>query len=192
MRHLLLLLALPLLACAPPEEEGETRLDVTTLLGSAPEPDENVTGGTFVWGRSGDATKLDPAQVTDGESVQVVTNIFDTLIAFEPGTTNLVPWLATTWDSTPDQLQWTFQLREGVSFHDGTPVNADAVVFSFERQQKEDHWARNQTDTFAYFHNNFKALARVEKVDEFKVRFVLEEPYAPFLSALALFSAAIV
>jgi len=167
-------------------------VDVSKLLGAAPVPLDAEDGGTFIWGRSSDAKKLDPAQVTDGESVMVVTNLFDTLVAFEPGTTDIVPWLATKWETSPDSLVWTFTLREDVTFHDTTPLNADAVVFSFERQMREDHPARNPEDVFAYFHDNFKALESVEKVEEFTVRFVLSKPYAPFLSALALFSAGIV
>ena len=62
----------------------------------------------------------------------VITNIFDTLVTFKTGSTELIPWLATKWESSEDAKSWTFHLRDGVKFHDGSPVNADAVVFSFE------------------------------------------------------------
>ncbi len=174
MRHALFLLLAVALAtgCARKEKKG--------------------SGATFIWGRSGDAVKLDPALVTDGESVQVITNLFDTLVTFKPGSTELMPWLATSWTTSDDGLVWTFALREGVQFHDGTAVNAKAVVFTFERQKDKDHPARKKDDVFAYYTTNFRALKSIEAVDEHTVRFTLSQPYAPFLSALALFSCSIV
>jgi peptide/nickel transport system substrate-binding protein len=147
-------------------------------------------GGTFVWGRSGDAAHLDPAIITDGESAMVVTNIFDTLVAFAPGSTEIVPWLAERWETSEDGLSWTFHLRTGVRFHDGTPCDAEAVVFSFERQRDPAHPAH--VGTFAYYADNFGALERVEALGEHAVRFTLSRRYAPFLAALALFSTGIV
>ncbi|MHC4667462.1 MAG: ABC transporter substrate-binding protein [Planctomycetota bacterium] len=192
MRTLSLSLTLLLAVSCSRKKEGDQKLDVTRLLGEAPSVTSPEEGGTFIWGRSADATKLDPAAVTDGESVQVITNLFDTLVTFKPGTTEIVPWLATKWTPSSDQLTWTFKLREDVRFHDGSDFNAAAVVFSFARQQHKDHPARRPDDEFSYFHNNFKALDRVEVEDDFTVRFVLKVPYAPFLSALALFSCGIV
>ena len=71
-----------------------------------------------------------PAVVTDGESGMVCTNIFDPPVAFKPGSTEIMPWLAESWETSDDGKVWTFHIREGVKFHDGTPVNADAVAFS--------------------------------------------------------------
>jgi peptide/nickel transport system substrate-binding protein len=167
-------------------------LDVTKLLPRAPDATEPETGGIFIWGRSADATILDPADVTDGESVMVVTNLFDTLVAFKQGSTEIEPSLAKEWTTSDDKLVWTFALRDGVSFHDGSPLDADAVVFSFERQRHPAHPARRATSAFSYFHNNFKSLLKVEAVDPATVRFTLQEPYAPFLAALALFNCGIV
>ncbi|MCK6460072.1 MAG: ABC transporter substrate-binding protein [Planctomycetes bacterium] len=189
------LLLLLCLGCGEGGKKGaETRppLDVKKLLPQAPEDPDPQPGGTFIWGRSGDATLLDPADVTDGESVMVVTNIFDTLVAFKRGSTEIEPSLATEWTTSPDKLVWTFLLREGATFHDGSPVDAEAVVFSFERQRDPAHPARRPTSTFSYYQNNFKALAKVEAVDARTVRFTLREPYAPFLPALALFNCSIV
>jgi len=193
MRTLLLCLTLLLaLSCSRKKKVVVRKLDISNLLGEAPTAREPQEGGTFIWGRSADATKLDPAAVTDGESVQVITNLFDTLVSFRPGTTEIVPWLATEWTPSLDKLTWTFRLRPGVKFHDGSDFNAEAVVFSFERQQDGNHPARRPDEQFSYFHNNFKALEKVEALGELEVQFVLREPYAPFLSALALFSCSIV
>ncbi len=176
------------------EKGGEARppLDVTKLLAQAPDDADPKPGGFFVWGRSGDATLLDPADVTDGESVMVVTNLFDTLVAFKRGSTEIEPSLAVEWSTSPDNLVWTFLLRDGARFHDGSAVDAEAVVFSFERQRDPAHPARRATSAFSYYQNNFKALEKVEAVDARTVRFTLKEPYAPFLPALALFNCAIV
>ena len=168
------------------------KLDLRNLLGSAPHASNPVQGGTLVWGRGQDAKSLDPADVSDGESVKVLTNIFDTLVTFKPGTTELAPGLAERWTTDPSRLVWTFELREGVKFHDNTPFNAEAVVFTFMRQMDPAHPARKPESRFAYFKDNFKALEKVEAVDEQTVRFTLKRPYAPFLPALALINCSIV
>ena len=100
---------------------------------------EQQTGRTVVFGRGGDSVGLDPALETDGESFKVCDNIYETLVAFVPERTDLAPGLATSWQASEDGLTWTFKLRENVVFHDGTPFNADAVVFSLARQFKPDH-----------------------------------------------------
>ncbi len=187
-----LALALVLCVCLGCRRKEEPTVDAGRLLGSTPGASDVKDGGTFIWGRSEDAVKLDPAQVTDGESVQVITNIFDTLVSFKPGTTEIVPWLAKSWTTSADKLEWTFKLRDDVKFHDGSPLTADAVVFSFLRQKDENHPGRKKTDVFAYYSDNFKKLESVEKVDDHTVRFRLSNPYAPFLAALALFSTSIV
>ncbi|MFI5402320.1 MAG: ABC transporter substrate-binding protein, partial [Planctomycetota bacterium] len=64
-------------------------LDVSKLLPQTPDDPEPKQGGIFIWGRSGDAKLLDPADVTDGESVMVCTNLFDTLVGFKRGSTEI-------------------------------------------------------------------------------------------------------
>lgn len=105
---------------------------------TAPVVDDKM-GGVLVFGRSGDSVGLDPGRETDGESFYGSTAVFDTLVEFVPGQTAVKPALATSWEVSDDGLEYTFSLRKGVTFHDGTPFNAEAVVFSFERQFIEDH-----------------------------------------------------
>jgi len=191
MKSLFLLGALLcVVACGGNREK--TTFDPTHLRGAAPVDEHPRTGGTFVWGRSGDAKKLDPALVSDGESVMVLTNLFETLVTFAPGTTKLVPGLATEWDRSADGLVWTFKLRRGVTFHDGSPFNADAVVFTFERQMRSDHPARRPEDAFGTFASYFGRLKSVAKVDDFTVTFTLSRPYGPFLDAMSLYCVGIV
>ncbi|MHC4952392.1 MAG: ABC transporter substrate-binding protein [Planctomycetota bacterium] len=150
-----------------------------------------LRGPVFLWGKSGDAIKLDPADVTDGESVMVVTNIFDNLVTFKDGSTELKPWLAERWESSEDAKVWTFFLRKDVKFHDGTNVDAGAVKFSFDRQMQEDHPARRSDSVFSYF-ELFGALQKVEAVDQYTVRFTLAEPVGFFDAMLAMFCVAII
>ena len=147
------------------------------------------SGGTLVFARGGDSEHLDPAIINDGESAKVVTNIFDTLVGFEPGTLKLAPALSDRWSASPDGLTWTFHLREA-TFHDGTPVDADAVVFSFERQRDKDHPAH--TDACQYWESFFPMVKGVRAVDPRTVEISLAEASAPFESTMTLFSMSIV
>jgi peptide/nickel transport system substrate-binding protein len=91
------------------------------------------SGGTLVFAGAADPVSLDGALVSDGESIRVITQLFETLINLKPGTTELEPGLATEWEVSPDAKTYTFSLREGVKFHDGTDFNAAAVCANFDR-----------------------------------------------------------
>jgi peptide/nickel transport system substrate-binding protein len=93
----------------------------------------------LIFGRSGDSVGLDPVDESDFESLMVCAQILESLVAFEPGTTNVVPALAERWEVSEDLLTWTFHLRQGIKFHDGTDLDADAVVFNFERWWDRDN-----------------------------------------------------
>jgi ABC-type transport system substrate-binding protein len=94
----------------------------------------SVTGkNTLIFARSGDSVGLDPVDEVDLESAMVCAQIMEPLVAFEPGTFQVVPALAERWETSSDLRTWTFYLRRGVKFHDGTDLDADAVVFNFER-----------------------------------------------------------
>ena len=95
--------------------------------------DGGESGGTLVFAGASDPVVIDGALVSDGESIRVVTQIFETLIGLKAGSTDLVPALATEWEVSPDAKTYTFTLRDGVKFHDGTDFNAEAVCFNFDR-----------------------------------------------------------
>jgi peptide/nickel transport system substrate-binding protein len=90
-------------------------------------------GDTLVFGTSADPVSLDPAYVSDGESLRAARQIYETLVTTEEGGTEIVPLLATSWEPSEDGKTWTFQLRDDVVFHDGTEFNAEAVCFNFDR-----------------------------------------------------------
>src|SRR5215470_18212005 len=92
---------------------------------------------TFVFGQSGDAVKLDPALIEDGPSARVTEQIFEGLVAFDGATTRIKPSLAESWETSPDGRVWTFHIRQGVTFHDGTPLDAAAVKANFDRWQSQ-------------------------------------------------------
>src|SRR5262245_17650871 len=90
--------------------------------------------GTLVVGLVAEPVNLDPAQVTDLNSNRVGRRIAETLVMFPDESTQIVPGLAESWTISKDGLHYTFKLRKGVTFHDGTPLNAEAVKDSIERQ----------------------------------------------------------
>ncbi|HEV8308450.1 MAG TPA: ABC transporter substrate-binding protein [Methylomirabilota bacterium] len=162
-------------------------------LGAAPEPGQAQTGaaGTLVVGLVAEPVNLDPPQVTDLNSNRVSRRIAETLVTFADESTRVEPNLAESWTISRDGLAYTFKLRKGIQFHDGTPLNAEAVKFSIERQFNPDH-PFNKLGKYpfaAYFFGNVKA---VEVVSDDTVQFVLKEPRASFLSVLAAGAASIV
>ncbi len=93
----------------------------------------SADNATFVFGASSDPAIIDGAYVSDGESLRVVRQIFEGLVTTAPGKTDIKPALASSWTTSSDGLTWTFTLRSGVTFTDGTPFNAAAVCTNFER-----------------------------------------------------------
>ncbi len=151
---------------------------------------EGGAGAILVFGRGADAKKLDPADIDDGESVKVCNQIFETLVTYAKQSAELVPLLATSWEQSEDGKTWTFHLREGVTFHDGTPFDAGAVVFSLDRHVDPDNPYRFK-GAFTYS-SNYRVIETMEAVDPHTVRFRLKEPSAVFLANLAMFPASIV
>jgi peptide/nickel transport system substrate-binding protein len=152
------------------------------------------SSGVLVYGRSGDSVSLDPAKETDGESLSVADNIFENLVRFKLGTTEIEPELAERWTVSADGLEYTFFLRKGVVFHDSTPFDSDAVIFSFLRQNDTKHEAYGYSKTWDYWNDmGMDTLVKsVEKIDSHTVKMVLSRIEAPFLANLAMRFAAIV
>jgi peptide/nickel transport system substrate-binding protein len=88
---------------------------------------------TLVFGVAGDPKVLDPSLASDGESLRVARQIFETLVRPEEGGTRITPGLAESWTPDSTGTVWTFKLRSGVKFHDGTDFNAEAVCANFNR-----------------------------------------------------------
>src|SRR5262249_31118831 len=86
---------------------------------------------TFVFGAQGEPVQLDPAVITDGISSRITRQIYDGLVKYKGATTDVEPALAQSWEVSADAKVWTFTLRRNVKFHDGTPLDAKAVVWNF-------------------------------------------------------------
>ena len=126
--------------------------------------------------------QLDPAVALEGAAPLVARQVFDTLVAFRDGSTEVDPALATRWSVSRDGLVWTFSLREGVRFHDGTVVSGPEVAASFQRHLAPDAagavWP-------ALLRGRPGVVKEVRAPDARTVQVVLLQPYAPLLTVLA-------
>jgi peptide/nickel transport system substrate-binding protein len=163
---------------------------------------EPKSGGTLVFGRGGDSVGLDPAFETDGNSFMICDNIYDELVLYADESTEIVPGLATKWETSPDGLKYTFHLRKGVKFHDGTDLNADAVVFSLGRMMKDKkvkffkttwEFPKDQPPPEYWLSMDMDEIVdSIEAVDDHTVVFNLKRPEAPFIANMGMDFAAIV
>ncbi|MCT7376573.1 ABC transporter substrate-binding protein [Chelativorans sp. EGI FJ00035] len=137
----------------------------------------------LIVGQIAEPKSLDPHAVTAVNDFRILMNVYDGLVRYSDGTLEVEPALAESWEISDDGKTYTFHLREGVTFHDGSPFNAEAVKFNFQRFLDEEH-PYHDTGPFplAFF---FSAVEEVTAEDEHTVVFTLNEPYAPFLSNLA-------
>src|SRR5215212_829133 len=108
------------------------------------------SGGTMVFGAAGDPAMMDPAFGSDGETFRPARQIFEGLLTNKPGTTELAPSLAKDWAVSEDGLEYTFNLQEGVKFHDGTDFNAEAVCFNFDRWYNFKGLAQSPSASYYY------------------------------------------
>jgi peptide/nickel transport system substrate-binding protein len=165
---LLILAALVLGACQPAAEEATEAPAATDE--SAPTDEPMVEEEQhLVFAQSADAGTLDPALETSANSLAPASHIYEGLTGFEPGTTSPIPALATSWEASADGLDWIFHLREGVVFHDGTPFNADAVVFNFERWWDTDNPFNLGADQFIQAHFEQAECQSAEHLDHGKL-----------------------
>ncbi|TYR32493.1 ABC transporter substrate-binding protein [Mesorhizobium microcysteis] len=153
------------------------------IMALSPTANAQTPQNVVVVGQIAEPQSLDPHAVTATNDFRILVNMYDGLVRFADGTLEVEPALAEGWDISEDGLTYTFQLRQGVTFHDGTPFNAEAVKFNFDRMLDEAHPFHN-TGPFplAFF---FSSVEEVTAEDEHTVRFQLSEPFAPFLSNLA-------
>jgi peptide/nickel transport system substrate-binding protein len=151
-------------------------------------------GGELVFGTAADPVVLDGALVSDGESLRAIDQMFEGLVTLKEGSTEVVPGLAETWEADAAGTAWTFHLRDGVKFHDGTDFNAEAVCFNFDRWYNFKGPFQQQSATY-YWQTVFGGFSdkktpslykSCEAVDENTVVINLTKPSSSFLGALAL------
>jgi peptide/nickel transport system substrate-binding protein len=151
----------------------------TETTGTTTEKD--ATLDTFTFAQGADPRGLDPARVDDLESGKVIVNMYEGLTKYAADSTAVEPSLAESWVVSDDGLSYTFKLRQGVKFHDGTDFNADAVKVNIDRQlpPKVD-------DNMPYASFCFGTVKDVEVVDPSTVKINLTQPNTAFLANLAM------
>ena len=141
---------------------------------------------SLVYCSEGSPENFTPAMNTTGTSLDAARPIYNQLVEFERGSTNVVAGLAESWEVSPDGMTITFKLRKGVKFHSGvngfTPsrdFNADDVLWSFERQWKAEHpYAKVSGGAYDYFNDMGMPdlLKSIEKIDDNTVKVTLSAP----------------
>ena len=148
---------------------------------------------TLVIAIGADQTGLDPQTVENNESGFVMATIYDSIVNYKPGTSLVGPGLAEKWEISPDGKVYTFHLRHGVSFHDGTPMNARTVAEDVDRAINPQNpcyvLGRKGVDTyddFTYGSVKDGTVVKMDVVNDDTLRFTLPGPNAPFLSSVAM------
>jgi glutathione transport system substrate-binding protein len=123
-----------------------------------------------------DAVSLDPQHTNDNASYSVEKPMLEGLIGFNEKMEQ-IPQLAEKWDASADARVYTFYLRKGIKFHDGTPFNAAAVKANFDRVRNPDNKLRRYT--------LYKIISQIDVIDEHTVRFTLSEPFGAMIATFA-------
>lgn len=142
---------------------------------TAPATAPAASGGTLVYGLSGDFDDtLDPQVTNFDTSIRVTLNICEPLV-WEPEPGKFVPGLAEKWEVSPDAKTYTFTLKKGVKFHDGTPFNGAAVKFTLDR-------IADPATKAGQSHDQLGPYDHTEVVDDYTVKVVMKQSYAPLLT----------
>jgi peptide/nickel transport system substrate-binding protein len=165
-----------------PERLGIVAAATMLILAAGCEP-VRPPKDTLVVGQVAEPRSLDPQVTTALNDFRILVNVFEGLLRYRPGTLEPAPALADSWQVSDDGRVYTFQLKDGVRFHDGSRFDAEAVRFNFQRMLDPEH-PFHDTGPFplAFF---FDSVESIEVVDPLTVRFHLDKPFAPFLSNLA-------
>ena len=150
---------------------------------------------TLVYCSEGSPENFNPMLNTTGTTFDANKPVYGKLIEFRNGTTGLTPGLAESWEMSADGRVITFHLRHGVKFHSNShfkpsrDFNASDVLFSFERQWKDENpYHKVSGGAYSYFSDMGlpKLLSAIDAVDDYTVRFTLNAPQAPFLADMAM------
>ena len=157
--------------------------------------DDAEVDSTFVFAASSDPVSLDPAFASDGESFRVARQIFEGLVGVEAGSADPAPALAESWEQSEDGLSYDFALKEGVTFHDGTEFDAEAVCYNFDRWYNFTGVAASEATSY-YYGALFRAYADAPEGAVYAsctpgdsptdVTVTLAQPFAGFIAALSL------
>jgi peptide/nickel transport system substrate-binding protein len=138
--------ALSMAACAQSERDDG---------GSGDSGGSSDLKDTFTFGAAGAPKLFDPFYATDGETFRITRQIHQGLLGVAPGTADVQPELAESWEPSDDGLSWTFKLREGVTFSDGEPFNAEAVCYNMQRMFEQEGAGQTAAEYWGYFWGSF-------------------------------------
>ena len=191
---LMLVLTLGLAACSSGGEEVTGEADTETSDEASDEGNQEEQ--VLIYARGGDSTSLDFASVSDGESSRVTKNIYESLLDYDKDSFEVVPGLAHDWEVSDDGLRYTFYLEEGVTFHDGTEFNAEAVKINFERWSDPEHEYAFTDEGYAYplygtMFGGYKGdeghvIKEINVISDYEIEFVLNQPLGSFLQNMAM------
>ncbi|MDQ2681523.1 MAG: ABC transporter substrate-binding protein [Candidatus Eremiobacteraeota bacterium] len=154
----------------------------------------STSGATLVVARVKDAVTLDPAVATDGLSLNLTQEVLKGLVQFKPGSFDVEPAIASRWTMSPDGKTWTFTLKPGLRFSDGTPVNAESVKFNFDRWRLVSN-PYHGNFVYGYYADMFGGfpglVSNVKTHGANTVVLQLARAFGPFLRDLAMPSFAI-
>jgi ABC-type transport system substrate-binding protein len=159
---------------------------------TAPATKPNATAAnTLTFLLAGDTNRLDPPAMDAQEGFIATTAMYEGLVRYKSGSTDIEPALAEKWDVSADGTEYIFHLKPGVKFHDGSPLTADAVAFTFDREVNKDNalFKDAQGDYGGFpFINDYIAnvVTKVESVGALDVKFTLNRKFSPLLSNLAI------
>lgn len=147
---------------------------------------------TLVIAIGADQTGMDPQTVQNNESGFVMSTIYDSIVNYKPGSSEVGPGLAESWTISSDGKVYTFKIRRGVKFHDGTPMNARTVAEDLDRAINPNNpcYVLNRKvdtyDDFTFGSVKDGNVVKMDVPDDYTLRFTLPKPNAPFLSSLAM------
>jgi peptide/nickel transport system substrate-binding protein len=143
---------------------------------------------TLVIAIAADPTGLDPEAVLNNTSGFVMSTIYDSLVKYKRGTVEVEPGLAEKWDVSADGLTYTFHLRKGVKYHDGTSFNAPNYIKTIKRLLDKDDpdsiYKAGHVE--AFFPETYSSVVSYKALDEYTVEFKLKEVTGPFVTDLAM------
>ncbi|MFV2092160.1 MAG: ABC transporter substrate-binding protein, partial [Hyphomicrobiales bacterium] len=162
------------------------------ILAAAPAAIAQAQGGSMIVTYKDDISTLDPAIGYDWQNWSMIKSLFDSLMDYKPGTTELVPDLAESYEISADGLVYTFKLRQGVKFHNGREMTAADIKYSLDRVVNPEtqspgagfYWSVKGFDEVSS--GSATGLSGVEVIDDYTIRITLSNPDATFLHVMAL------
>src|SRR3989304_4180337 len=162
-------------------------LVLAVLAALAPLAPAEAQGAPFRVGLPSIPAALDPATALEGSVPLIARQVFDTLVQYREGSSDVEPGLATSWAVSRDGLQWTFRIRDGVRFHDGTPLAARHVAESLDRVIVPGHPLAPSPNPAPsrLLRGSPGVVKEILTPDQRTVQINLALPYAPLLTVLA-------